>query len=108
MGKEHGDYLTKNLFGEEPPKPGEKGYLRLGFRFDKDGNILDEKGNIYDEEYNLIKEAPSEEWKEAIELAKKSAKSYYDEKDLVPLAQFYYKRIMARKEKSNNKKLKNK
>ena len=94
------DYLTKDLFGKEPPKKGEKGYLELGFHFDKDGNIVDDKGNIYDEGYNLINKVPSEEWKEAMELAKKSATRFYDEKELVPLAEFYYRRIMAKKAKT--------
>jgi hypothetical protein len=99
------DYLTKDLFGKESPKKGEKGYLEPGFHFDKDGNIVDDKGNIYDEGYNLIKEAPSEEWKKAMEMARHSDPNRSDD-DLKPSAEYYYHRIMTRKQKEEESKRK--
>lgn len=85
------EYLTRNLFGGEPPQRGEEGYLEPDFHFNEQGEIVDAKGNVHDEEYGLVKEAPSE----GLKMARRQHPIWTDQ-DLAPLARIYNKQLRAR------------
>lgn len=95
------EYLTRNLFGGEPPERGEEGYLEPGFHFDSDGNIVDETGNVYDEKYNLVKEAPSE----GLQMARREHPGRSDQ-ELASLAKIYQRQIEKNRANPQDKKKK--
>ena len=82
MKKTERGYLTKNLpfeGNEEPPKPGDKGYVPPGWRFEN-GSWLDENDSVRDPETgDVLAERPSPELERARKLYPDKSKEFQAE-----------------------------
>lgn len=100
-------YFNESLLAPEKLEPGNIGYLEPGFHFNDKGQIVDEKGSIYDEAYNILHEAPSEELKKGLEIARKQGeREKWTDEQVRAAAKFYAYRL--RKERELGEKQKRK